>query len=117
MIMIRRSEVRDPDSPARFGRGTLVRHRRYGYRGVVVEVDQECRASTGWYAANQTQPIRDQPWYHVLVHDAHHSTYAAEDNLVSDESTAAVLHPLVPLYFGAFSDGRYVRNERPWGQA
>ena len=66
--------------------GTLVRHRRYGYRGVVVEYDPICRADKQWYRGNRTQPNRDQPWYHVLVHGSDTVTYAAEENLQPDES-------------------------------
>ena len=50
-----------------FESGQLVRHRRYGYRGVVVDRDEFCQADDEWYSKNQTQPNRDQPWYHVLV--------------------------------------------------
>lgn len=105
--MIRRKE--------RFPPGTLVRHRRYGYRGVVVASDPACAASEEWYLSNQTQPRRDQPWYHVLVHGAEHTTYAAEENVVADPEPAEVENPLVPLFFEAFRDGAYVRNDRPWG--
>ena len=59
-------------SPARFQPGHLVRHRRYGYRGVVVALDLECGAGDDWYRSNRTQPDRDQPWYHVLVHGSSH---------------------------------------------
>lgn len=52
-----------------FEPGQLVRHRRYGYRGVVVDRDEFCEADDEWYSKNQTQPDRDQPWYHVLVED------------------------------------------------
>ena len=103
-----------PAASSRFARGQLVRHRRYGYRGVVVELDPCCRASDVWYHANQTQPRRDQPWYHVLVHGTAQTTYAAETSLEPDPEPAPIVHPLVDAFFSAFEDGRYVRNERPW---
>lgn len=111
MIQLRRP---DPDS-ADFAPGQLVRHRRYGYRGVVVDFDQRCRASEEWYASNQTQPKKAQPWYHVLVHGSTHSTYAAQENLERDPSTDPVEHPLLQHFFRAFVDGRYVRNDVPFG--
>ncbi|MFQ5845905.1 MAG: heat shock protein HspQ, partial [Planctomycetota bacterium] len=67
-------------APPRFEPGELVRHRRYGYRGVVAGLDPECRAGDEWYQGNLTQPDRRQPWYHVLVHGAQHTTYVAEEN-------------------------------------
>lgn len=114
MIQLRRGRARDGDAPSRFVPGDLVRHRRYGYRGVVVDVDLECRASQRWYESNRTQPRRDQPWYHVLVDGADHSTYAAEDSLMPDYSPVEVRHPLVGLFFSGFEDGFYTRNDRPW---
>lgn len=114
MIMIRRSERAGGDSGARFAPGDLVRHRRYGYRGVVVEFDTECTAPESWYEANQTQPRRDQPWYHVLVDQSHAMTYAAQDSLAPDDSAAEIDHPLLAEFFEAFQAGRYVRNDRPW---
>jgi len=94
--------------------GDLVQHRRYGYRGVVVAADASCRASEAWYGANQTQPAREQPWYHVLVHAAMHSTYAAEDSLLPDPSGEPVSHPLLGRFFSGFKDGRHVRNGSPF---
>lgn len=112
MIMIRR---REGSSKARFAPGDLVRHRRYGYRGVVVEFDLVCEANDDWYESNQTQPRKDQPWYHVLVHQSPHTTYAAEDSLLREYGGEEISHPLLQHFFVSFEDGAYVRNERPWG--
>jgi heat shock protein HspQ len=115
MIMIRRKERRDGDPPTQFVPGELVRHRRYGYRGVVVALDEECRAPDEWYLRNQTQPRRDQPWYHVLVHGSGQTTYAAEENLELEHEPSPIVHPLLDRFFDGFADGGYVRNDRPWG--
>jgi len=88
--------------------GQLVQHRHYGYRGVIVEYDEQCRAEDGWYYSNRTQPERDQSWYHVLVHGRMHSTYAAEENLAPDTGGEQVIHPLIDRYFTAFRNGAYV---------
>lgn len=97
-----------------FQPGDLVRHRRYGYRGVVAALDLRCIAPEDWYHSNQTQPKKAQPWYHVLVHGEGHSTYAAESNLAPDEEIAPIVHPLIQHLFKDFRDGRYERNETPW---
>ena len=91
--------------------GALVEHRRYGYRGVVVGRDADCRADEDWYRSNLTQPSRTQPWYHVLVHGAQHSTYAAEDSLQPDDGGEQVVHPLSKRCFVHFHAGRYVPHE------
>lgn len=112
MIALNR-EPSSEDRP-RFEPGQLVRHRRYGYRGVVAARDEFCQASEAWYQNNQTQPDRNQPWYHVLVDGSNHTTYAAATSLQEDTTGLPVDHPLVPLLFSDFVEGRYVRNEQPW---
>ena len=103
-----------PDDLPQFQLGQLVRHQRYGYRGVVVDFDIRCLADDDWYDANRTQPQRDQPWYHVLVDGSTSITYAAEGNLEPDDSNEPVNHPLISAFFDSFADQRYVRNDRPW---
>lgn len=103
----------DPQRPV-FEPGQLVQHRRYGYRGVIVDRDDACQADDEWYAKNQTQPDRDQPWYHVLVDQSATCTYAASENLLEDVSGLPISHPLLAQFFSAFQGGRYVRNDEPW---
>ncbi len=107
--MIRLAEI-----APKFELGQLVSHKRYGYRGVIVDFDLECRADEQWYQSNKTQPGKRQPWYHVLVDATAQNTYAAEENLQSDPSGQPVRHPLVGDFFGEFVDSRYVRNDQPW---
>lgn len=91
---------------AKFEQGQLIYHRRYAYRGVILQVDPFCRAPDAWYRRNRTQPPRDQPWYHVLVHGGD-ETYVAEENLAIDASGEQVAHPLVEAIFPIFLNGRY----------
>lgn len=92
--------------------GTLVRHRLYGYRGVVISHDPHCLAGETWYQSNKTQPAKQQPWFHVLVHDSGGlSTYVAQSNLEPDKSGEPVNHPRIGCYFAAFKEGRYVPKE------
>ena len=97
-----------------FQPGDLIRHQRYGYRGVVVALDLSCQASEQWYRSNQTQPARNQPWYHVLVDRSLTTTYAAQTSLAPDESKIPIAHPLVATFFCDFVNGQYVRNSTPW---
>jgi hemimethylated DNA binding protein len=96
--------------------GMLVRHNRYGYRGIIVDIDTECTATDSWYYSNQSQPERNQPWYHVLVHGSDQVTYVAESNLVLDHSKERIVHPLV-TYFFIRENGRYIRNDNPWPES
>ncbi len=96
------------DPRARFAVGQLVHHRRFGYRGVVVDVDPVFSQSEEWYEeVARSRPPKDRPWYHVLVDDAEHVTYVAERHLEPDPSDAPIRHPLVEQYFDRFADGRY----------
>jgi heat shock protein HspQ len=95
-------------SDVRFSPGQLVRHRLFGYRGVVFDVDATFQLSDEWYEqVARSRPPRDRPWYHVLVHDADHTTYVAERNLDPDESTQPIRHPMLDELFDQFSTGRY----------
>ncbi|MGJ8652774.1 MAG: heat shock protein HspQ [Opitutaceae bacterium] len=88
--------------------GTIVQHKLYGYRGVIVCFDTECMAGDKWYYSNKTQPAKKQPWYHVLVHDSGGlSTYVAQTNLQEDPSKEPVEHPRLESYFSGYKDGRY----------
>jgi heat shock protein HspQ len=103
-----------PGPIPRFGPGQLVHHRRYDYRGVVVDFDLRCKADEDWYQKNRTQPEREQPWYHVLVDESTLVTYAAETSLEADSSEAPINHPLVSKLFEGFHSGEYQRNSVPW---
>lgn len=96
-------------SAARFSIGQLVWHVRFQYRGVVFDVDPVFSGSDEWYEeVARSRPPRERPWYHVLVHGAHHTTYVAERHLEPDPSRAPIEHPLVQRLFRAFDAGRYV---------
>ena len=93
---------------AEFGVGQLVCHLRFGYRGVVFDVDPTFQGSEEWYEQMaRSRPPKDRPWYHVLVHDATHTTYVAERNLAPDPSGERVRHPLLDRLFDTFKGGRY----------
>ncbi len=96
-------------SPVRFPTGVVVRHKLYHYRGVIIAADPRCQAGDKWYFSNKTQPDRNQPWFHVLVHDSGGlSTYVAQCNLEEDTSGQPVDHPRIACYFAGFQDGVYV---------
>ncbi len=97
-----------PTNEAKFRVGQLVHHALFSYRGVIFDADPIFLGSDAWYEANaRSRPPRDRPWYHVLVHDADHTTYVAERNLEPDESGDPIRHPDVELWFGGFRDGAY----------
>ena len=98
---------------AKFDVGELIQHKLFNYRGVVVDVDPVFQNSDEWYEqVALSKPPKNKPWYRVLVHNAVHETYVAEQNLTSDASAEAINHPMVNTYFDNFKNGRYISERR-----
>ncbi len=103
-----------PERPgARFALGHLVHHRRFDYRGVIFDVDATFQGTEEWYEEMaRSRPPKDRPWYHVLVHDAQHTTYVAERNLEPDASQEPIRHPPLEHLLDEFSEGHYRSTRR-----
>ena len=98
----------------KFSIGQLIHHRKFDYRGVIVDVDPEYNGSDAWYElVARSRPPKDAPWYHVLVDGARHSTYVAERHLEPDATGDQIDHPALGEFFDRFEDGRYVMRGRP----
>ena len=101
-------EGADETARARLRIGQPIHHKRFDYRGVIVDVDPAFQLSEEWYEEMATsRPPKDKPWYHVLVHDAQHMTYVAERNLEPDLSGEPIRHPLIDQFFSGFENGLY----------
>ncbi len=75
------------DTRAKFSVGEVIQHNRFGYRGVIFDVDPTFQNSDEWYeTVARSKPPRDQPWYHVLPHGSSHATYVAQRHLDADGS-------------------------------
>ena len=96
---------------SRFGIGEVVRHRLFGFRGVVFDVDPVFANSEEWYQAipEDMRPPREQPFYHLLAENDESSyvAYVSQGNLISDSEGGPVDRPSVPELFEQFKDGRY----------
>ncbi len=96
-------------SESNFSVGDLIQHRLFDYRGVIVDVDSTCQASDEWYdMMAKSCPPKDKPWYHVLVHNATHTTYVAEQNLKAAETHEPINHPMLERFFSTFDGERYI---------
>jgi heat shock protein HspQ len=108
-----RDKDKSPLAQAKFAIGQIIRHRLFGYRGVIFDVDAVFSGTEEWYETTaRSRPPKDRPWYHVLVHDAVHTTYVAERNLELEDSPGPVSHPLLEDYFDALVDDRYRTRRR-----
>ena len=84
---------------AKYCIGQLIQHKLFDYRGIILSVDLEFKSTDEWYeAVAKSRPPKNEPWYHVLVHQAEHATYVAERNLEADSSSTPIEHPLVDQY-------------------
>ncbi len=99
------------DSTCLFSIGDLIHHRSFDYRGVIIDVDATFQGTEEWYREMaKSKPPKDQPWYHVLVHDSASVTYVAERNLEEDKHGGPVHHPFIEQFFSSFENGRYLRT-------
>ena len=88
--------------------GQIVHHKKFDYRGVIIDVDAEFSGTEEWYQqVARSRPPKDKPWYHVLVDNSNQLTYVAERHLEPDPSTRPVNHPAIAMYFDDFENGVY----------
>ena len=75
-------------SKPKFQIGQQVKHKLFGYAGVIVGVDPIFNSTEEWYEMMaKSRPPKDKPWYHVAVtggHGASH-TYVTEQNLEAND--------------------------------
>ena len=96
---------------AKFSVGQVVQHRRFGYRGVIFDVDATFDGDDEWYDnVALSRPPKNRPWYHLLVDGADHTTYVAERNLEDDPSGEPIAHPLVEEVFSGYDQGAYITH-------
>ena len=70
---------------AKYCIGQLIQHKLFDYRGIILGVDLEFKSTDEWYEmVAKSTPPKNEPWYHVLVHQKGHQTYVAEQNLQLD---------------------------------
>ena len=98
---------------AKFHVGQIVDHKKFGYRGVIYDIDAEFCGSDQWYeVVAKSRPPKDAPWYHVLVDGEEFTTYVAERHLIESENIAPVCHPLIDTYFSGLVEDRYLIMNR-----
>jgi len=96
---------------ARFALGDVVRHRLFGFRGVIFDIDPVFANSEEWYESipAEMRPSKEQPFYHLLAENGEGSyiAYVSQQNLDRDDSGEPVDHPAIAGLFGPYSGGKY----------
>lgn len=103
---------------ARFRIGNVVRHRKFGFRGVIFDVDPVFANSEEWYEAipEELRPAREQPYYHLFAENDEGSyiAYVSQQNLVDDSAAEPVNHPAIEHLFRREADGSYHLHGQRW---
>ncbi len=95
----------------KFKLGQLVHHAKFGYRGVIFDIDLSFGLSEEWYEqVARSRPPKNKPWYRVLVHNSDHETYVAERHLEPDAAGGEVDNPHVVRFFDSFQGDHYARS-------
>src|SRR3546814_498122 len=92
--------------------GYVVKHRMFGVRGVVFDIDPVFANSEEWYQSipQDMRPDRNQPVYHLLAENGESSyiAYVSQQNLLFDDSEEPVDHPAIGGLFSSYLNGRYM---------
>jgi heat shock protein HspQ len=101
-----------PVRQAKFSLGQIVKHRYFGFRGVIHDVDPEFANTEEWYQAipAEMRPAKDQPFYHLFAvgEAGPYEAYVSEQNLLPDAESGPVKHPMVDRLFDRLSGDRYL---------
>ena len=101
---------------AKFEIGMPVRHRKYGFRGVIFDVDPVFNNTDEWWESipEEVRPRKDQPYYHLLAETPEperspYIAYVSEQNLVPESGDEdPINHPNLDEFFETMDDGRFV---------
>ncbi|XP_041461938.1 uncharacterized protein LOC121413282 isoform X2 [Lytechinus variegatus] len=102
----------------RYRIGQVVRHKRMGYRGVIVGWDLTATAPAQWLKDNippDQQHFRHQPNYLLLVHSLDKQSFTTAyitQELLQGVQSIKVQHPQIDEYFEAFDGSRFLA--RSW---
>ena len=93
---------------AKFHIGQIVHHRLFDYIGVIFDIDPVFQGNDEWYEkVALSKPPKDEPWYQILVNEAIHTTYVAEQNLKPASAPQKIIHPFVDSLFSEFDGKKY----------
>ncbi|MEK9725311.1 MAG: heat shock protein HspQ [Rhodospirillaceae bacterium] len=105
---------------AKFEIGTPVKHRVYGFRGVIFDVDPVFNNTEEWWEniPEDVRPRKDQPFYHLLAETPEperspYIAYVSEQNLVpEDRDEDPIDHPELEEFFVGMQDGRFILRQK-----
>ena len=106
------------NAKAKYPIGNQVKHRIFGFRGVIFDVDPVFANSDEWYDSipESSRPRKDQPFYHLFAEapdKAPYVAYVSEQNLIDDdELDEPISHPELDDIFIDLIDGRFILKSK-----
>ena len=101
---------------AKFSVGQVVKHRLFGFRGLVFDIDPEFANTEEWWLAipEEIRPRKDQPFYHLYAENADNTyeAYVSEQNLLPDDTGKPLRHPGISEHFEKSGTGSYRLKRR-----
>ena len=105
---------------AKFEIGMPVKHRVYGFRGVIFDVDPIFNNTEEWWESipEDVRPRKNQPFYHLLAETPEperspYIAYVSEQNLVPEEwDDDPISHPELEEFFEGMEDGRFIPRQK-----
>ena len=101
---------------AKYRIGQVVRHRVFGFRGVVFDVDPVFDNTEEWWLSipAEVRPSKDQPFYHLFAEneETEYIAYVSEQNLLPDESERPLRHPQISEFFHKRDGSYYLQRDR-----
>jgi len=96
---------------AKYGIGTVVRHKKHPFRGVIFDVDPQFSNTEEWWESipEDMRPNKEQPFYHLLAENdsSYYVAYVSEQNLMMDYTGKPIKHPEVAGLFSRTHNGQY----------
>jgi len=104
---------------AKYTIGSSVKHRIYGFRGLVFDVDAEFNNTDEWYESIpvDARPRKNQPFYHLFAEtpspdQSPYIAYVSEQNLIPDDDESPIEHPDIKEFFEQTSDGKFIPRQK-----
>lgn len=96
----------------RFKVGQLVKSRRLGVRGVIIDHDYTYyRSESSYKLLTKQSGIKNKPWYLLLMNDSNCTIYMPEDELLPDLNGKEIDNPSVYEHFEVFANGMYYKHK------
>lgn len=90
---------------AKFSIGSAVQHKKFGFRGIIFDVDPTFNNTDEWWESipEEIRPDKNQPFYHLFAvseeEENPYVAYVSEQNLIPDTSGLEIAHPAIPEFF------------------